>query len=233
MGDSKKATLKVDAGTPSAKERSSTLLAVFDSLPPGESFVFSSRESPAWLLAALRAERPGQFDWTLDGGRPEFRVEISRRAAERGSLRRISEALGWDHSRLARLEVGAFVARAAGDTETAAAWYEAFALGLRRHIAVEERFLFPLFEERAGLFSSTGATDVMRREHSEALRLLGEILRTIGNPVKLPDERRAEFHEVFEEHHRKEEEMLYPALDHVLTPEENDALVATIQAFSG
>jgi regulator of cell morphogenesis and NO signaling len=224
----------VDAEALSPAERASTVLSLFDSVPPGESFVFSSHESPDWLLETLRAKRRGQFDWTpLESGRTGFRVEISRRGADRGSLRRVSDALGWDHERLARLEVGAFVARAAGDTETASAWYESFSSGLRRHIAVEEEILFPLFEERAGLFPGSGPTDVMRTEHREIVRLLGEILRTIGDPAKLPDQARAAFHEILEEHHRKEEGMLYPALDQVVTPEEGDALVSRIQGFPG
>jgi iron-sulfur cluster repair protein YtfE (RIC family) len=61
--------------------------------------------------------------------------------------------------------------------------------------------------------------------------LLGEILRTIGNPGKLPDEARAAFHELLEKHHFKEEEILYPALDYALSPGERDALVAKIQEF--
>lgn len=234
MSDPIAAAHTVDAETMSLAERPSTLLSLFDSLPPGESFVFSSRESPEWLLETLRAQRRGQFDWTpLESGRAGFRVEISRRGAERGSLRRVSSALGWDHERLARLEVGAFVARTAGDTDTASAWYESFSFGLRRHIAIEEQFLFPLFEERSGIAPGTGPTEVMRSEHREIVRLLGEILRTIGDPAKLPDENRAAFHEILEEHHLKEEGMLYPAMDEVLTPEEGDALVSRIQGFTG
>jgi uncharacterized protein (DUF2249 family) len=234
MSNSIPTRLTVEAETLSFSERSSTLLSVFDSLSPGETFVFSSHESPDWLLATLRLERRGQFDWTpLETGRSGFRVEISRRAADRGSLRRVSDALCSDHERLARLEVEAFVARAAGDTAAAAARYEAFSSGLRRHIAIEEELLFPLFEKRAGLFPGSRPTEEMRTEHTEILRLLGEILRAIGDPAKLPDQARAAFHEILEEHHGKEVGMLYPALDQVLTPEEGDAVVARIQGFPG
>jgi uncharacterized protein (DUF2249 family) len=223
----------VEAEKLSSTERSSTLLSLFDSLPPGESFVFSSHESPDWLLTTLRAERRGQFDWTpLESGRLGFRVEISRRDAERGSLRASHDALGWDHERLARLEVSAFVARAAGDSGTATKSYEAFASGLRRHIALEEQFLFPVFEERSGLPPGAGPTEVMRGEHRVIERLLAEILRSIGDPARLPDQARAAFHEILEEHHLKEEGMLYPAIDDLLEPEERDALVAKIQGFA-
>jgi iron-sulfur cluster repair protein YtfE (RIC family) len=151
--------------------------------------------------------------------------------AARGALPRISEALGRDHERLAHLEVAAFVARAAGEAETAEKWYAAFSSALTHHIAVEEEFLFPVFERRLGLSPSAGPTEVMRREHGEILQLVGEILRTIGDPAKLPDEARAAFHEVLEKHHLKEEEILYPALDYALSPSESDALVAKIQEF--
>jgi iron-sulfur cluster repair protein YtfE (RIC family) len=129
--------------------------------------------------------------------------------------------------------VDAFVARAAGDTAAAATRYRAFADGLRRHIATEEELLFPLFEKRAGLLPDPTPTEVMRKEHEEILRLLGEILRSIGDPAKLPDQARAAFHEILEEHHRKEEGLLYPALDVVLTPEELQELVAKVQALPG
>jgi iron-sulfur cluster repair protein YtfE (RIC family) len=156
-------------------------------------------------------------------------VEVSGSAAQPETRRRISEAFCSDHERLARLEVEAFVARAAGDTATAAVWYQDFSSGLRSHIALEEELLFPLFEKRAGFFPGSRSTEEMRTEHVEILRLLVEILRTIGDPAKLPDQARAAFHEILEEHHRKEEGMLYPALDQILTPEEGDSLIARIQ----
>jgi len=115
----------------------------------------------------------------------------------------------------------------------ASALGEELGQGLERHFVLEEQFLFPLFEERSGMGPGTGPTEVMRSEHREIVRLLGEILRTIGDPAKLPDEKRAAFHEILEEHHLKEEGMLYPAMDEVLTPEEGDALVSRIQGFTG
>jgi len=152
--------------------------------------------------------------------------------AGRGALPRISKALGRDHERLARLEVAAFVARAAGEAETAEKSYAAFFSGLTHHIAIEEEFLFPVFEKRLGLSPSAGPTEVMRREHCEILQMVGEILRTIGDPATLPDEARAAFHDLLEKHHLKEEESLYPALDYALSPAESDALIEKIQEFS-
>jgi regulator of cell morphogenesis and NO signaling len=232
MSDPASTVPVVDGDVLSSAEKTATLLALFDSLGHGEHIVLSDHAHPARILAMLRKERCGQFDWTPVGrDRTGYRVEISRRSSSRGALRRISDALGWDHDRLARLEVGAFVARAAGDTQTAPRFYEAFSSGLQRHISIEEEILFPLFEQRSGLDSHDGPTGVMRREHQEILRLLREILQAIGDPARLPDDARARFHQVLEEHHLKEEGMLYPALDGLLTAKENDELVGRIQTF--
>src|SRR6266540_268488 len=189
--------------------------------------VFSPDRGESPLLPSLDDRRTRLVRFRAGSRAREERMSSHPAAAK--LPRRISEALGWDHERLARLEVAAFVARAAGEVETAESSYAAFSSGLKKHIAVEEEFLFPAFEKRLGLSSSAGPTGVMRREHEEILRLLGEILRTIGNPAKLPDEARAAFHELLEKHHFKEEEILYPALDHALSPAESDALVAKIQ----
>jgi iron-sulfur cluster repair protein YtfE (RIC family) len=157
----------------------------------------------------------------------------ARRSSRPEGGQRVSAVFCSDHERLARLEVDAFVARAAGDTAAAASRYETFSAGLRRHIAIEEELLFPLFEKRAGLFPESSATEEMRREHQEILRLLVEILRTIGDPAKLPDQARAAFHEILEKHHFKEEGLLYPALDQLLTPEESASLAAKVREFPG
>jgi hemerythrin-like domain-containing protein len=98
---------------------------------------------------------------------------------------------------------------------------------------MEEQILFPIFEERSGLPPNEGPTEVMRGEHREIERLLAEILQSIGDPAKLPDQARAAFHEILEEHHRNEEGMLYPAIDDVLDRDEGDDLVTQIQNFVG
>lgn len=46
-------------------------------------------------------------------------------------------------------------------------------------------------------------------------------------------EARAAFHERMREHNLKEEQVLYPATDRLLTEREGDDLVGSIQAFAG
>jgi regulator of cell morphogenesis and NO signaling len=94
-----------------------------------------------------------------------------------------------------------------------------FKFGLQRHIVWEEQILFPLFEQKTGR-RDTGPTEVMRREH----RLIGERLEALHDKVRQNDpESDAEeqaLREALEVHHGKEELVLYPALDRLLTDEE-------------
>jgi uncharacterized protein (DUF2249 family) len=205
-------------------------LDAFDALATGESLVVVAEREPRELLRRLQAERKGMFEWSvLEGGPPAFRIQITRRGADRGAGREVSEALAWDHDRLEALDQQAFERLAAGDGAGALAAWGEFNVGLRRHIRFEEELLFPTFEERLGIPPAAGPTAVMRAEHREIEALLekiGQALAGSGAPLPL----RAELHRVLGEHNVKEEQVLYPATDEALLPEERDELVGRIQA---
>lgn len=204
----------------------------FDSLLPGEVVTLVLDRAPFSELAGFQAQRKGQFDWTPTRKGPEtWEVEISRREAERGSLRTVNEALSWDHDRLDGLEARAFKAREDGDLAQAAALFSVFALGLRRHIRFEETLLFPEFEAKAGFSSTMGPTEVMRVEHREILEWLERIEKTIGRADSGVPGLRRELHAVLGDHNLKEENIIYPGTDQALTAGERDALVARIQAM--
>jgi regulator of cell morphogenesis and NO signaling len=202
----------------------------FDRLAAGQSLVVVAENEPRDLLRRLQAERKGLFEWSvLESGRSSFRVEITRRGADRGAAREIGEALAWDHDRLEALDQQAFDRLAAGDAAGARAAWSEFTVGLRRHIRFEEELLFPTFEERLGVPPEAGPTAVMRAEHREIEALLekiGQALAGEGEVAPL----RAALHRVLGEHNLKEERVLYPATDGALSPEERDALVGRIQA---
>jgi regulator of cell morphogenesis and NO signaling len=215
-------------------ERTAAVLQSFDGLRPGEALVFLADSRPSTTLEGLQRERKGLFEWTpIEEGPERWRVEVLRRGGRVGALREITEALSWDHDRLDALEAAAFEARAEGDLELARRSYRAFAHGLLRHIRFEEELLFRVFEERTGLSPATGPTAVMRGEHEEIKRRLQAIAAEIGlaRPQADLESRRRAFHEVMRAHNDKEEEVLYPAVDRTLSPDESDALVAQIQAF--
>jgi regulator of cell morphogenesis and NO signaling len=157
-------------------------------------------------------------------------VEVARRATDAGA-RGVAEALGWDHDRLEVIENRAFEERRAGRFAEAAAVYGTFARGLRRHIGFEEDLLFPEFERRAGVPAEAGPTAVMRAEHRIIEGLIGEIERGIGDPAADVDGARRRLHQVLGDHNMKEERVLYPGTDRLMTEDERDALIQRIQAY--
>ncbi|MBX7186248.1 MAG: hemerythrin domain-containing protein [Vicinamibacteria bacterium] len=207
-------------------------LEAFDALRPGEVVTLEFNRAPKGLLARFQQERKGQFDWTpAIEGPGTWRIEVSRRQAEKGSSRTVNEALSWDHDRLDDLEARAFEARERGDFEEAKALYAVFAFGLRRHIRFEEELLFPEFEAKAGFPADMGPTAVMRDEHREILESLDRIERGIGEADTPLESLRHALHLVLGNHNLKEEHIVYPMTDQALGTLESDALVARIQSI--
>jgi iron-sulfur cluster repair protein YtfE (RIC family) len=97
--------------------------------------------------------------------------------------------------------------------------FKEFKFGLQRHIVWEEQILFPLFERKTGM-TQAGPTVVMRQEH----RRIADRLEAIHAKVRAgdPDTDREidALLEVLALHNQKEEAVLYPALDRLLTREE-------------
>jgi regulator of cell morphogenesis and NO signaling len=204
---------------------------IFDALTPGDRFLVVAEQDLAPLLARLQQERSGLFEWSpFEERAGSFRVEIARRETGTGP-RGVTEALAWDHDRLEDLERKAFEERAAGRFAEAARAYDTFARGLRRHIGFEEDILFPEFEQRTGMPRDAGPTAVMRAEHRTIEGLLEEIARRIGDPAADADAPRRELHDVLGDHNVKEERVLYPGTDRLLSEDERDALVRRIQAY--
>jgi iron-sulfur cluster repair protein YtfE (RIC family) len=103
-----------------------------------------------------------------------------------------------------------------------AAWHECeqqlalFHVALETHMKIEEDVLFPAFEQATG--SKAGPTAVMRHEHREMLALLDDIAAA----ADAGDQKRFEslaqsFLTVLNMHSAKEETVLYPMCDTVLT----------------
>jgi regulator of cell morphogenesis and NO signaling len=224
------ATRTVDVRELQGPDHCQTVLGAFDSLAPGETLVVTSGHAPRKLLRHLQADRKGEFEWSpLEQGPQRFRTEITRRAAARGSLRGVKEALAWDHDRLEKIEARAFGLHANGDAAGARAAWSEFELGLRRHIGFEEQVLFPEFERATGTSGGGGPTFVMKIEHRRIeglLEAIGRALAGDGAPRPL----RAELHAVLGEHNAKEEGVLYPMTDQCLGEAESDALVARVQS---
>jgi uncharacterized protein (DUF2249 family)/hemerythrin superfamily protein len=205
-------------------------LAAFDALHTGERLVLVGDEIPRGFLAQLQKERPGAFDWNvLEGGPDRFRVEVLRRV--RAKPRDVEECLGEDHRRLGRIfaEVERLVA--SGAFAEAARRIPEFACGMFRHIEIEERILFPEFEDVTG--GEYGPTNALRADHIKIRRLLAHLEWEAHAADTTACARTLEkLRRILIEHHVKEEETLYPMVDGGAGTEElRDQLVRRIQAF--
>jgi iron-sulfur cluster repair protein YtfE (RIC family) len=127
-----------------------------------------------------------------------------------------------DHDRLDGL-FQRFTAK--GDpTESHAAFWE-FKAGLERHIGWEEDILFPLFDAHAGI-RDTGPTAVMREEHQQIKRFLETIATKLRAGDSATTVAEAELLEVLEAHNWKEENILYPGIDQLVSTEERQGVFA-------
>jgi regulator of cell morphogenesis and NO signaling len=140
---------------------------------------------------------------------------------------KISVTFEQDHDRLDALFT-TFQEQKRKDFAKAKEAFVAFKFGLQRHIVWEEDILFPKWEENSGM-AEGGPTQVMRTEH----RLIGDCLEAIHrnvlkqNPDSDNDEQR--LLELLKSHNMKEERILYPSIDQVISDEERAAVYQAMQ----
>ncbi len=107
-------------------------------------------------------------------------------------------------------------------------FFKQFNNGLKRHIVWEEDVLFPIFEAKTGIKDS-GPTVVMRQEH----RQIGALLENIHNKVRQGDPdsgaQESALLEILGAHNRKEEQVLYPAIDDLINDEEVAAVFVAME----
>ena len=135
---------------------------------------------------------------------------------------KISVTFEQDHDRLDALFT-TFQQQKRKDMAKAKEAFVEFKFGLQRHIVWEEDVLFPKWEENSGM-AEGGPTQVMRTEH----RIIGECLEVIHQKVQAnnPDSDLEEQRlvDVLKSHNMKEERILYPSIDQVITDQERAEL---------
>lgn len=141
--------------------------------------------------------------------------------------RRLDSITGFAHREHGRLDLllrRASAEAEAGRVEAARAAAQAFCKDLAGHIALEEQLLFTLFEARAGIVG--GPTATLRQEHREiegAARLVCDALRR-GDLAAFQEARRF-LEAVRAQHESKEEHVLYPTTDRMLSDQERGAVM--------
>jgi len=147
---------------------------------------------------------------------------------ESESITRYYEA---DHDRLDGLFRN-FQASKRSNFQKAKDSFREFKIGLQRHILWEEHILFPLFEEKT-LMKGTGPTEVMRREHIQIKDLLEAIHHKVQAQDSESDQEEEALLEVLGAHNQKEEHILYPAIDRLLSPDERKHVFHRMEGVTG
>lgn len=116
-----------------------------------------------------------------------------------------------DHDRLDEL-FRTYMRFKGSDYTMAGNYFRQFKSGLLRHIIWEEEILFPLFERKTGT-TAGGPTQVMRMEHRVIKAYLEEMYDQVQLRNAETNEAEKKLLEALSAHNRREEEILYPAID--------------------
>lgn len=138
----------------------------------------------------------------------------------------IAEFMAADHKRL-DAAYREFQDIESSDLARAGELFGNFDTKLRRHIAWEEEVLFPLFEERTGNYDH-GPTAVMRLEHVEIKAFLEKLAEKLAASQQDTEALERGLQEVLTAHNFKEENILYPTIDGMLTPEDRAEVLAKV-----
>ena len=127
-----------------------------------------------------------------------------------------------DHRRLDKL----FDSFRAADSTSQIELLNKFAAGLIQHIVWEEEYLFPIFERVTGMIQE-GPIAVMREDHQTIQELLYELLMQAKagdiSPILI-----AQLEGLLLQHNQAEENVLYDAVENMLTPESRTELLQTL-----
>jgi regulator of cell morphogenesis and NO signaling len=134
----------------------------------------------------------------------------------------ISAFFEQDHDRLDAL-FQSFQVLKRYDFPKAAEAFKEFKFGLQRHIVWEEDLLFPLWEEKTGMFEG-GPTFVMRNEHRQIGEQLEAIHQKVADQNPDSDQEERALLNILASHNMKEERVLYPSIDQVTTEDERKTL---------
>ena len=139
----------------------------------------------------------------------------------------ISDHMASEHKRCDGLFLEAEKAATDGDWSATQQAYQAFHKSMEQHFMMEEKVLFPDFEQAQG--SEMGPTQVMRHEHEQMRSLMSSMQDALDAEDKDTFLGEADTLLMFiQQHNAKEEMMLYPMADQLLAGQ-SDQVVSRMQ----
>lgn len=148
--------------------------------------------------------------------------------ARRPAVDSVTAYLAADHDRLDAILEDVCRELEGSRPETASERFAEFHRRLARHIRIEEELVFPFFDLRSGI--SGGPTAVMREEH----RAIEQTLARMDSSLSAGDAGgfRAgvnELRQVLGDHNEREERVLYPMTDRMLSDGERPVFVERLR----
>lgn len=127
----------------------------------------------------------------------------------------ISDYMNKDHKHCDDACARAEDRAAAGDVAGLERDCATFLREIERHIGIEEKLLFPAFEEETGMTS--GPTETMRMEHEQMRGMFAQMRAAVQakDPAQYLEVAQT-LHMLLQQHNTKEETMMYPMLDESL-----------------
>ncbi|TXH75338.1 hemerythrin domain-containing protein [Thiobacillus sp.] len=140
----------------------------------------------------------------------------------------ILDFLGSDHRACDDLFASAESAIAQKNWDGARTLFDQFQAAMSHHLTMEETVLFPAFEARTG--NTVGPTQVMRMEHEQMRGLMQDMAGAVAAGDRNAYLGLSEtLNMLMQQHNLKEENMLYPMSDQVLSGNRDD-LIRSMQA---
>ena len=141
----------------------------------------------------------------------------------------ISDHMVSEHKRCDAFYLEAEKAATEGDWDVSRQAYQKFCQSINQHFEMEEKVLFPDFEQAQG--SEMGPTQVMRHEHEQMRSLMDSTQKALDAEDKDEFLGEAETLLMFmQQHNAKEEMILYPMADQILAPQ-NEQVISRMQAL--
>ncbi|SRR5579875_1184861 len=209
-----------------------TMLRKIEQLRPAESIELACERDLRALLGRLQESHGAYFDsWQLEIGPPVWRMRITRRDPQ--VARTIADFLGKDHQRLRDTWAAGRYAAADCNLKEVRKAFSEFVVGLTLHMRMEEEVLFPAIEQRTGMRDS-GPTAAMRAEHTRFKEILGRLTRALEEESceaisRMLQSEPTTPEDLFNSHDLREERVLYPMADRLITSDEKLRLIAAMQ----
>ncbi|MBZ0136825.1 MAG: DUF2249 domain-containing protein [Planctomycetes bacterium] len=206
------------------EHRLQEILSHLASLQPGENLVLIAPHEPAKLLRKLLVALPGRLNWApLECGPQAWRWHFTGRDPDKP--RTVTEYLCWDHRRLEAILSDTMALTRAAQWQDANSRMAEYAVGLRHHADIEEVILFTAYDDVSGNLPN-GPTALMLTEHRDVRFGIDALERAIAaGDLDATEDALATLMDVTEQHHAKEEEILFPSMDESVAPESLTQLV--------